>query len=73
MKQILKIILPLAILIILGLAFYWFQWRPTEIRQRCFAEATISSGGGIGWNNAVEQENINNYYSNCLKMWGLEK
>ena len=30
-----KIILGVIILLILGGAFYWFEWRPTQIRKEC--------------------------------------
>jgi len=30
-----KIILIIIILAILGGAFYWFQWRPSQIRKEC--------------------------------------
>lgn len=33
-----KIIHGLVILVILGGVFYWFQWRPSEIRKECSGE-----------------------------------
>jgi len=63
MKQILKIILPIsiAILIILGLAFYWFQWRPSVIRKSCYFQ------------NMFTGERFEMNYNNCLLSNGLEK
>ena len=37
MKEKIKAILPISIVIlfVLGLAFYWYEWRPTQIRHDC--------------------------------------
>lgn len=72
MKKI-KTILILIIIAILGLSFYWFEWRPTQIRQRCFAEAEFDKRATLEFNDAVRQEFIDTYYKNCLKRFGLEK
>ena len=63
MKEILKIILPISItiLIILGLVFYWFQWRPSGIRKNCYL---LSVG---------TEERFEMNYNNCLLSNGLEK
>jgi len=60
MKETLKIVLliSIAILIVLGLAFYWFQWRPTQIRKQC---------GEENIHRAMD------YYERCLHIKGLEK
>lgn len=75
MKQIFKIILPIsiAIIVIFGVAFYWFQWRPTQIRQRCFTEAEFDKRATNESNDIARREFINNYYDECLKRFGLEK
>lgn len=31
----------LILLIILGFAFYWYEWRPTNIRKDCFNRSQI--------------------------------
>ena len=53
----------LAILVIsITGAFYWFEWRPNQIRKRCYDISLI------GWTQNGE---IN--YQNCLKNNGLER
>lgn len=69
MKEKIKIILPISIilLVILGFAFYWFQWRPSEIRKECSRQSLIESG-------AISQSsNYSFFYELCLKEHGLEK
>lgn len=51
------------ILIILGLAFYWFQWRPTQIRKECYSTSF----------NIFDGISDSNRYIDCLKQHGLEK
>ncbi len=48
--------------VILGaLAFYWFEWRPAQIRKECWnAMPSISD-----YNEKV--------YQSCLRLYGLEK
>jgi spermidine/putrescine-binding protein len=38
MKEKIKFILPVSIiiLIVLGFAFYWFEWRPNQTRKECY-------------------------------------
>ena len=50
------------ILIVLGAAFYWYEWRPSKIRKDCFNMFTISTPFDEG------------LYKNCLTgVHGLEK
>jgi len=49
-------------LIVLGFNFYWFEWRPTQIKKRCYDIAVV-----IGGNN------FNKNYASCLLSNGLEK
>lgn len=49
------------ILLISGFLFYWFQWRPAEIRQNCY-RASLGTGERFEMN-----------YKNCLLDNGLEK
>ncbi|MDD5738579.1 MAG: hypothetical protein PHY72_01475 [Candidatus Pacebacteria bacterium] len=58
MKTILIVIL--AGLVIIAGAFYWYSWRPTQIRQEC-VDATLS---GVVVDGAYEL---------CLLRHGLEK
>lgn len=50
------------ILLLLGFAFYWYEWRPIEIRKKCYDISLL------GWTQNGE---IN--YKNCLRDNGLEK
>ena len=38
-----KIIFVVIILAFLGSAFYWFQWRPSQIRNKCNKDALEAS------------------------------
>ena len=62
------------LVITLGSAFYWYEWRPTQIRKECFS---LTRGGG--YTNPFINENAQNRadfefrYKNCLLKNGLEK
>lgn len=70
-----------ALLIILFLGFYWFQLRPSNIRQSCHDEAFIISFEYITQNKIpdVEQRRITQdkeytrTYNLCLDAHGLQK
>jgi len=64
MKEKIKSIyvILIVILIVLGFAFYWFQWRPTQIRKKCY-DVAINIGG----------VNFDKNYQSCLLDHGLEK
>lgn len=49
------------ILIVIGGTFYWFQWRPAEIRKNCYRI------------NLGTEERFEMNYKNCLLNNGLEK
>jgi hypothetical protein len=49
-------------------AFYWFSWRPTQIKQRCSADARL---GGLAALSRSRIE-INAYYEDCLMRFGLK-
>jgi hypothetical protein len=74
MKEKIKIILPLSIilLVILGFAFYWYSWRPTKIKQRCSAEARFDRRATLEPDDIKRQEFINTYYEDCLMRFGLK-
>lgn len=48
-------------LVFLGFIFYWYSYRPTQIRKECGEEATIS---GSFYSRTFE---------GCLSKHGLEK
>jgi len=52
----------LAILVVsVASAFYLFEYRPTKIKERCFADAHLAK-------NTI----INAYYNDCLMRFGLK-
>jgi len=85
-KQLSLLIITLFIL--LGGTFYWFQWRPTQIRKNCYAEAKEKAISLLGKKVADEpsqysdmaktgnyflKDDFQFYYQNCLIIYGLEK
>ena len=60
-----KIILVLAIAVLLGGAFYWFQWRPAQIRKEC---SEVCRGFGVSIGGDCETK-----YQNCLHEKGLKE
>jgi len=85
-KQLSLLIITLFIL--LGGTFYWFQWRPTEIKKECYIEAKEKAISLLGKKVADEPSQYSdmaktgNYflkddfqflYQNCLRAHGLEK
>lgn len=55
-------LIVILLIIILGFAFYWYEWRPAQIRKEC-ARKSSQFGGGF-----LEQQ-----YKSCLVKQGLEK
>lgn len=67
-----------SILLILGFAgstvFYWNEWRPSKIRERCYAEAEFDKRSWqFNLNDEARNKFIDGYYWGCLKRFGLEK
>ncbi|MFA5098858.1 MAG: hypothetical protein WC461_01410 [Candidatus Paceibacterota bacterium] len=66
----------LGLLIILAISiigvFYWYGWRPTQTKQRCFAEAEFDKRATFEPDDIKRQEFINMYYGNCLMRFGLK-
>ncbi|MFH1822511.1 MAG: hypothetical protein ABH830_02305 [Patescibacteria group bacterium] len=64
------------IFLILSGAFYWFQWRPTQIRKECFKvkQETREVYSPL---RSVSDEKMEEYaetnYQDCLRKHGLEK
>ena len=46
--------------------FYWFQWRPAQIRKDCLAQISKTSG------EAGSVSAFNNYFRVCLARKGLK-
>lgn len=72
MNNWLKITTIFVILITMGCAFYWFEYRPTKIKERCSAEAHFDKRALLEFDDAKRQEFINNYYDDCLMSFGLK-
>lgn len=64
MKEKIKEILPISILllIILGIVFYWYEWRPTQIRKECGKECS-------GFVRVLNE----NCYKDCLYRNGINE
>lgn len=50
----------LIVLIILGFSFYWYSYRPEQIKKNCYRAV-------------LQTSNIDLNYRQCLKANGLEK
>jgi hypothetical protein len=63
------------VLVIAGF-FYWYEWRPTQIRKEC-AISILEKGDKFNHEQFLAkygvQEAKDNLYKNCLKEHGLEK
>lgn len=69
MKKFLIILLGLLLLVVL---FYWFQYRPTEIRGYC----DWKTKSEVGWNVSTYSDSrwtkYENIYNSCLHEKGLK-
>jgi len=72
-EKVKKYLWVIIIMIIVGGCFYWYEWRPNQIKQRCYAEAEFDRRAVLEFGNIKRQEFINMYYENCLIRFGLEK
>ena len=68
----------LIILAVLGLAFYWYEYRPTIARTECGDSATQSVGRVYKYSaseGSAEELRLNQiFYQNCMRIrFGLEK
>lgn len=67
-----KIFLILLILLLIGGWFYWFQIRPSNIRQKCYAYTLQKREERINSNDRLTNEEANNYFRRCLVENGLK-
>jgi hypothetical protein len=78
----------LIVLVVLGVAFYWYEWRPSEIRKECVSVATQCAKRVMKDKSELAPESytkeqvergfymIRDYdkcYNDCLSEQGLEK
>lgn len=62
-----------AVLVVAGaIAFYWYAYRPSQIRERCYAEAEFDQRAISQPDDAKRRDFINGYYADCLKRFGIE-
>jgi len=77
MKEKIKTsILIVAIVVVLGGAFYWYEWRPTQAKRECFERARDFSTERLGRRFYIDDINewnktYNFFYRNCLRLKGL--
>jgi hypothetical protein len=67
-----KYIILIIGLVVLGFAFYWYEYKPTKIKERCYAEAEfdqVAKGGSIGDYQRMQRDR---YYEDCLMRFGLK-
>ena len=60
------------IFVILAFAFYWFEYKPTKIKERCSAEARFDIRATSENDDGKRQTFINSYYADCLMRFGVE-
>ena len=61
------------LLVIVGL-FYWYEWRPSQIKKECFEKASDFSTEAIGKQGGSVDSFDKTYdfiYKNCLRKEGL--
>lgn len=74
-------ILTIVIIIIFGVLFYWYIYRPTQIRKACNNTAFIESmktstdfGGTTKFNSVDDRLNVKDkLYRDCLRYKCIEK
>lgn len=59
-----KIFMFLIFFLLLAGWFYWFQWRPSEIRKNCLKETIAQS--------KINSSGLNTYYKVCLTKHGMK-
>jgi hypothetical protein len=59
--------------VVLIVLFYWFQWRPAEIRKECSkytsANIKVGNGGNVDIDEFIKGNDF--IYKECLRMRGL--
>jgi hypothetical protein len=72
MKKVPLIIILFSITVLLICVFYWFQWRPSQVRKNCIGEAEKEQNWtGSAW-TLIEEGEKNNFYRLCLVKNGLK-
>jgi uncharacterized protein YpmB len=69
-----KAILIVLIIFIVGIAFYWFEIRPSRIYSNCNNEAKNKVAGATGLETAGEfKDYYDLFYWACLRNKGINK
>jgi len=66
------ITIPLTIFVLIGLWFYWFQWRPSQVRNDCHKIAMQGAIDKIAHDNLWSKNDYDVYYEVCLHAKGLK-
>lgn len=66
------IILCACIFVIGASLFYWYEWRPINIKERCYAEAEFDQASLNQSDDILRNILINRYYEKCLKRFGIK-
>jgi len=61
------IIEGIAVLAVVTVAFYWFSWRPMQIRKDC-AHKAVAVAGGV---ESLDEEVYKFGYTLCVQIKGL--
>lgn len=60
-----------AVLLVMVSLFYWYEWRPSEIKKNCHETATIPLGKRSLESFAITQGLYEEFYQKCLRKNGL--
>ncbi len=64
------------VLVVLGGAFYWYEWRPSQIKKECNGQAYFDSyttlkAGEFFANQSQLQDRQKKLYDDCLRYNGI--
>ncbi|MFA6257740.1 MAG: hypothetical protein WC671_01870 [Candidatus Paceibacterota bacterium] len=66
----------LIVLIILGFSFYWYSYKPQQIRKGCDSQAFFDAGKTLGIDESLNesqwQDRKEKLYKDCLRYEGLD-
>ncbi|MDD2646476.1 MAG: hypothetical protein PHV78_01700 [Patescibacteria group bacterium] len=61
------------LILILGFAFYWYEYKPRQIRSVCLAEAEFNQTAILKIDDMEALRFIDAYYKTCLHRFGLKE
>lgn len=70
-EQITKNWFKLSLLLIIGLAFYWYEYRPSQVKKECYSIARVNVGVYGDRIDFYNRGNYDFYYKWCLEQKGL--